>query len=248
MKLERGIIHGGRVLSKRFDRVLRDPSKMWTAGRETRPRALPINLHVGHWTAGHCHEGQLAARVLFAAMESRKGKTGEDLTVSINFGITWDGLIFQFLDTRVAAAVHVGHRPTIKRSIGTECMWPGTASWARELGYSDRFNSEARKWGENTIECMPPSEALLDAWRWLHDALCDASEETNGDIQIPRAITAPRRRMPAPELNRFKGAAEHGNLPTPSTKIDACGYLLDAIDHAAEERRVERLRWQGVTR
>ncbi len=226
MTFPRGIIHGGRVLSTRFDRVLRDPSAMWQKGRETRPRRLPVDLHISHWTAGHCRDGVNSGGKLFRAMEARKNKHGEDLTVSINFSVTWDGLIFQHLDLRTCAAVHVGRRDVIQRSIGTEFTWPGTSEQARELGIE--HTPELRVWGSQRIECMPPSAAMLEAARWLFDALCDLGDETDGEVAIPR-ITAPRERLSVPEMRAFRGFAEHGSMPG-STKVDAMGYMLGIID------------------
>jgi hypothetical protein len=223
----RGIIHGGRVLSKRFDRVIRDPSAMWQKGRETRPRKLPVNLHISHWTAGPAREGLDAGRKLFAAMEARKGQDGErDLTVSINFSVSWDGLIFQHLDLRTCAAVHVGRRDVYSRSVATEFMWPGSSKQARELGLAHK--PELRAWGSQRIECMPPSAAMLEAARWLFDALASLGEETDGEIVIPR-IAAPRRRLSVPEMRPFRGFGEHGSMPG-STKIDCAGYMLDALE------------------
>lgn len=228
MTFPRGIIHGGRVLSPRFDRVMRDPAAMWAKGRETRARVLPVSLHISHWTAGHCRDGLTSGGKLFRAMEARKNKKGEDLTVSINFSVTWDGLIFQHLDLRTCAAVHVGRRDVIQRSIGTEFTWPGTSEQARELGIAHA--PELRAWGSQRIECMPPSPAMLDAARWLFDALASLGEETDGEVCIPR-IAAPRERLSVREMRAFRGFAEHGSM-SGSTKIDCAGYMLDALEAA----------------
>jgi N-acetylmuramoyl-L-alanine amidase len=226
MTFPRGIIHGGRVLSTRFDRVLRDPAAMWAKGRETRPRRLPVDLHVSHWTAGPAREGLDAGRRLFDAMEARKGEGGNDLTVSINFSVSWDGHVFQHLDLRTCAAVHVGRRDVYSRSLGTEFMWPGSTQQAKKLGYE--HTPELRTWGGQRVECMPPSAAMLEAARWLFDAMCDLGEATDGEIDIPR-IAAPRRRLSVAEMRVFKGFGEHGSMPG-STKVDAMGYMLDIID------------------
>ena len=226
MTSPRGIIHGGRVLSPRFDRVMRDPAAMWSKGRETRPRKLPVDLHISHWTAGHCREGLDAGARLFRAMESRKGDAGNDLTVSINFSVSWDGLIFQHLDLRTCAAVHVGRRDVYERSLGTEFMWPGASKQARRLGIAHA--PELRTWGAQRIECMPPSPAMLEAARWLFDALCDLGDETDGEVCIPR-IAASRERLSVREMRDFKGFAEHGSMPG-STKVDCAGYMLDALE------------------
>jgi hypothetical protein len=225
MTFPRGIIHGGRVLSTRFDRVLRDPSAMWQKGRETRPRKLPVDLHVSHWTAGPAREGLDAGARLFRAMEFRKTLSGQDLTVSINFSVSWDGLIFQHLDLRTCAAVHVGRRDVYERSLGTEFMWPGSTQQAKKLGYER--TPELRTWGSQRVECMPPSAAMMEAARWLFDALASLGEETDGEVCIPR-IAAPRERLSVSEMRAFKGFAEHGSMPG-STKVDAMGYMLDLI-------------------
>ena len=221
--IERGIVIGGRVLPG-TDRVLRDSDAWWIAGRETRPRAgATIDLIVGHWTAGPPREGPAAGRSLYRAMESRRSADGSrDLSVSVHFGIAWDGGIWQYLDL-AHGAVHVGHRPTIRRSIGVETMSPGTARMAARLGVEGRVIS--RRVDGHRIECLEPSDALLEAWRWLADVLSRADDDR---LDIPRQCAPSDRRLSVSELARARGAIEHMSLPG-STKIDSCGLLLDAL-------------------
>jgi hypothetical protein len=71
---------------------------------------------------------------------------------------------------------------------------------------------------------------MMEAARWLFDALCDLGGETDGEVCIPR-IAAPRERLGVREMRAFRGFAEHGSMPG-STKVDAMGYILDALEAA----------------
>lgn len=126
MTIEHGIVVGGRVIPG-TERVIRDGAAWWTEGRETRPRdGATIDMLIGHYTAGPARTGPGAGRSLFRAMEVRQNAHGEDLSVSVQMSISWDGLIWQHADLEVGC-VHVGARPVIRRSIGVECMWPGSS-------------------------------------------------------------------------------------------------------------------------
>jgi hypothetical protein len=219
--IERGIIIDGIVLPG-TERVIRDSSAWWTAGRETRPRRYPIELLVGHWTAGHTREGPTAGPRLWRAMESRRAADGGDLSVSVHFSVAWDGLIWQHLDL-AHAAVHVGHRPTITRSIGVECMWPGTARQAARLGAHGQ--TVVRRVDGQRIECMRPSDELLESWRWLAETLAAARDSR---IAIPRRVAPPDRRLTLAQLAQMRGCIEHMHLPD-TRKIDACGLLTESL-------------------
>ena len=218
---DRGILCRGVVLAD-TERVIRDPAAWWTAGRETRPRRWPIDLLVAHWTAGPPREGPTAGRLLFRAMEARRGQSGDDLSVSVHFSISWDGMIWQHLDL-ADAAVHVGHRPTLARSIGVECMWPGTAAQAAKIGADGE--AVLRRIDGAAVRAMRPSDALLDAWRWLAEALARGGAD---GLEIPRKAAPADRRLTAGELARTRGAIEHLHV-TGTTKIDAAGLLVAAL-------------------
>lgn len=220
--IEHGIVVRG-VVQPGTERVIRDSEAWWSAGRETRPRRWPVDLVCGHWTAGNCRTGPTAGRLLWRAMEARRGADGvRDLSVSIHHSISWDGLIWQHLDHE-HAAVHVGHRPTIARSIGIECMWPGTAKQAARLGAEG--DVVVRRWDGARVRCMQPSDEMLEAWRWLVDALSRIHE-------IPRVAAPSDRRLTLPELARHRGVLEHASLPG-TRKVDACGLLIEATGYRA---------------
>ena len=226
--IERGIVVRGRVI-RGSERVLRDSSAWWTAGRETRPRRWPIDLLVGHWTAGNPRTGPTAGPAVWRAMEARTGVGGRDLSVSVHFVISWDGLIWQTLDLE-HAAVHVGHRPTIARSIGVETCWPGTVAQARRLGL-DVWLSETRRVGSHRVQCVRPGDALVESWRWLGEVLAGEAAREHG-IEIPRIAAPVDRRLTSTELASHRGACEHVHIPG-STKIDAAGYLVESLGWAS---------------
>jgi len=226
MTLEHGIVHRGVVLSG-SERVIRDPLATWTKGRETRDRAAVTDVITGHWTAGHHRIGPGAGLRLFRAMEARKSKDGSrDLSVSIHFGVAWDGGIWQYLDLSIAA-VHVGLRHVIARSIGIEPMWAGTSRQARKLGIA--HTPESRTWRAQRIDVCPPSDAMREAVVWLCEYLASdvVREATNGAIDIPHRV-APKRSLTMPEMRRFRGLCEHASLPG-TDKIDAAGEHIDAL-------------------
>lgn len=223
MTVERGIVCRGQVIPG-TERVIRDSAAWWTRGRETRPRRWPIDLLVGHWTAGRPRAGPSSGLAVWRAMEGRTGDGGRDLSVSVHLIVGWDGLIWQTLDL-AEAAVHVGHRPTIARSIGVETCWPGTASQAARLG-ADGI-AEARRVGGQRVRCMRPSDELLEAWRWLGETLAGPAARAHG-IEIPRRAAPADRRLTAAELAAHRGACEHLHIPG-TTKVDAGGYLVEAL-------------------
>lgn len=219
----RGIVISGRVLPH-TERVLREPGVEWTRGRDTRPRQWPVDLLVGHWTGGPPRTGPGAGRAVFRAMNARKRDDGTDLSVSVHFVISWDGLIWQLLDL-AEAAVHVGSREVNARSIGVECCWPGLEVQARKLGVEGLV--ETRTIGTARVKCLRPSDELIDAWRWLADTLTSADADLSR-VQIPRRCAPLSRRLSKPEMTRFAGVCEHYHTPG-TTKLDAAGYLVESL-------------------
>lgn len=211
--IERGILVNGAVLPG-TERVIRDPAAWWTAGeRGTRPRGgRRADRLVGHWTGGHPRSGPTAGPRVVAAMRARKRPDGSPLDVGVHFVIGWDGLIWQTADLG-AATVHVGHRAVNRRSVGVECCWPGTVTQAERLGVDVEHVAPGQARGQR-IRCMAPSPEMLDAWRWLYDALTRAQHPA---LAIPRQ----RGSMERP------GAMEHADVP--GTKVDAAGLLVGAL-------------------
>lgn len=224
--ISRGIVYGGIVLPG-SERVIRDSEATWTKGRETRPRAGTIDLLTGHWTAGPHREGPKAGLLLFKAMEARKSADGSrDLSVSVHFGISWDGAIWQYLDL-AEAAVHVGLRPVIARSVGFEIMWCGTSTQARKLGI--QCSPKRMLWGPHSVDVCPLSDEARDAMVWLCEYLSSDAvrKATNGAIDIPRKV-APTRQLTQPEMRHLKGFCEHASLPA-TEKIDTAGACIDVL-------------------
>lgn len=214
-----GIVLDGQVLHG-TEWVLRD-SDAWWSWDEPRDRpdlrsrhGKPATLLVGHWTGGHPRTGPTAGPRVVRAMRGRLRDDGSLMDVSIHFVIGWDGLVWQCADLAVAT-VHVG-RAINERSIGVETCWPGTATQAERLGVQGVV--ETRRVRGRPVECLRPSDELVASWARLARCLTVAGLAP-GRLEIPR-VTA-REGMP------IAGAGEHYCAPT--TKVDAAGYLLDAL-------------------
>jgi hypothetical protein len=230
MTIAHGIVVGG-VPIPGTERVVRDSRAWWTEGRETRPRAgAAVDMLIGHWTAGPARTGPGAGLSLFRAMEARTNRDGEDLSVSVQLSISWDGLVWQHADLE-AGCVHVGARPIIRRSIGVECMWPGTTGQAARLAVAGP--SVRREIDGVRVSCLTPSDALLESWRWLCDALTGTEARALG-VRIPRRTLGLRRTLG--ELARSPGGVgEHATLPRGApVKIDACGLLMEATGYPSD--------------
>jgi hypothetical protein len=228
-----GLLVDGKVVPG-TDRIRRDPRAWWAPGeRGTRARDSVVDGLVGHWTAGHCRTGEDAGRRVVEAMKARMHPTeNRPLVVAIDFVASWDGLIWQTAPMEVAT-VHAGTigRHSIGRVKGVECTWPGTVAQARKLGIDPGEPLRVRV-GGRVIEVMRPSEALLDAWRYLANVL--ASLGGLGGISIPRQVPRTTMRMTPAQQRRWKGGQEHCHVPD-STKSDAAGLLVDALDWVRAE-------------
>lgn len=223
MTVERGIVVAGEVLPG-TERVIRDPRAWWREPSDDiypRPQGLVIDRIVGHWSAGHPRTGPEAGRRLYEAMLARRkdsngdGKiTDEDelMDVSAHFGIGWDGMIFQLVDLK-DAAIHVGRRLN-RASVGVECMWPGTVTQARRLGMEPARAIKGAARGRS-VQVYPPSDELLDGWRWLVQALTSTAHPL---------LAVPRRRGG----DNAPGILEHCDSRV-GKKVDAGGVLLGAL-------------------
>lgn len=231
---ETGLLLDGKVLDvPGTEFVIRDPRAQWdwkvlTDRPDMRKRIEPIRLLGGHWTAGHNFTGLDAGYRLVTNMKLRKrdddgdGVVDKDdpfADVSVNFGISWDGLIFQFMDLRWAS-VHM-NRYINPRSVGVETMSPGSAKQARKLGIEGR--TEWRTFGapSRRVECFVPSVHLLSGWVTLARILTspEAKKASEGLLDIERVCGSVSRPK--------SGALEH--FMAPSRKNDAGGYLVDSL-------------------
>lgn len=215
---EEGILVAGKVIPG-TERVVRDPHGWWKPGSpDTRARkGSPIDLIVGHWTAGPRRTGLTSGSTLVKAMDSRRNKDGNDLSVSVHFSISWDGIVFQHADLDIAT-VHIGFSPAIVRSIGVEVMSPGTVTMAKKLKLP--YTAVTKTWDGSKIQAVAFSSEQEEAWKWLTRTLATY-------FQIPY-LPAPRTRFTPKQMAAFKGICEHANIPL-SKKTDAAGLLLDLI-------------------
>jgi hypothetical protein len=227
--IEPGLIVGGHVVPG-TDWVRRDSRAWFEAGqRGTRDRGgVETDILAGHWTGGPCRTGEGTARLVVAAMRARKRDDGSPLDVGIHGVIGWDGLVWQTADL-ATATVHVSDRRVIRRSIGFETCWPGTASQARKLGIDGPY---AAAWivGHKTV-VLPPSEALLASWVRLAETLASLPPETG--ISIPRHVPVfgASRRFSLREQRAWSGGQEHCHIPS-TRKLDGGGYLVGALSAA----------------
>lgn len=221
MTIERGLVLDGRVLPG-TDWILRDSAAWWSLpadAADLRARTEPISLLVGHWTGGHPRTGPTAGPRVVSAMRAREREDGTPMSVSIHFVIGWDGLTWQTADL-AHVALHAGGRTTNGRSVGVETCWPGTADQARRLAVDGV--EERRLVRGRAVRCLRPSDELVASWVRLARVLSapETRRLTDGRIAIDRVCASPR--LPV------SGAAEHMSVPG-TTKVDAAGYLLDAL-------------------
>lgn len=211
-----GIVVNGDVLPG-TERVIRDSDAWWEAGAlGTRPRGgRKASWLVLHWTGGRPRTGPLAGPKVVRAMKARKRKDGSPMDVGIHFVVSFDGIIWQTADLGIGT-VHVGHRAINAGSVGVECCWPGTAKQAAKLGVElSGWGTEVGTARGQRVHCMRPSAELVDAVRWLYDALTMASHH---------ALEIPRKRG---RVDRH-GVMEHCDVPG-GTKVDAAGLLVAAL-------------------
>lgn len=227
---EFGLLVGGKVVPG-TELVHRSPRAWWSwddprdrADLRRRPARGDTTLLVGHWTAGPIREGEEAAVATVAAMKSRQRADGTPMSVSIHFVIGWDGQVWQTADVSVATIHASGVSPY---SVGVECAWPGTAEQADAIRASLERRSrpvhpgylappETRMVRGRRVPCLPPSTKLLSGWHALAELLSELPADLG--IVIPRQVDPIAKR----------GACEHQHAPG-TTKVDAAGYLVDAL-------------------
>lgn len=221
--MERGIIIAGDVLQG-TDRVIREPWAWWkepSGDIYPRPKGASIDKIIGHWTGGHPRTGPSAGRRLWSMMDKRRKDTNGDgrltnedelMDVSVHFGVAWDGGIWQFTDLE-NAAIGAGRRLNL-RGIHVECMWPGFYNQAKRLKMPAAEAARGFARG-SAVKCYPPSEAMLDGWRWLVRELTSSAHPL---------LAIPMRRG-----GEFEpGILEHCDS-TVGKKLDAGGLLVGAL-------------------
>lgn len=224
--VERGLLIGGKVVPG-TEWIRRDPDAWWAEGeRGTRKRAKEVDLYLGHWTAGHPHTGESAARKVVANMKARKKKDGSPMNVGIDFVISWDGLLWQTAPWETAT-VHVSRGDVNARAKGVECCSPGTAANAKRLGVQLVTETVRVKVGSGYVDAIVPPKAMVATWVRLGNLL--ASLTGVGGLSIPRQVPdLGGRRFTLKQQRGWRGGQEHYQVPG-TTKVDHAGLLLDAL-------------------
>lgn len=218
-----GIVVGGVVLPG-TEWVLRDPHAWFAPDYADAPprKYWPITQMVFHWTGGMPHTSADAAQTVVRNMKARLRVDGTEMSVSCHFVVSWDGVVFQVCDL-ARMAIHAG-RVLNRDGIGIEQCWPGTERQMMKLranGYVQRRFADG-----NELDCMRPSEAMINASCRLAEALVVAPASAR--IQIPRVVPASTKRMRSRAAASFRGACEHVHSPG-SKKLDCAGYVIDAL-------------------
>ncbi len=211
MNVESGVVINGEVLPCPF--VLRVPGVGWAPSEwGCRPRKGHIVDQVClHWTGSPTSKGPEGLRQGVRNMKARPSKVRPGkLEVGIHFIVLEDG-VYQTADMGVAT-VHVGHRPTILRSVGIEIDYPGTHAQALKLGVEhETVRGVARGL---PVKAMRPPEALVQHVVRLVDWL---TSTTHPAMRIPRQ----RGGIGKP------GILEHADVS--DVKVDTAGVFFGAL-------------------
>lgn len=211
MESERGILVNGEVLPG-TERVLRRPDAWWARGDIgwLSRAGHTIDQITTHWTGSTTSTGPDAARIAVRNTKARKGKTGQPLKVGVHFYVFGDS-IWQTADL-ADGFFHVGHRPTVRRSVGIEADYPGTHAQALKLGVPHEVFRGFAKGGP--VKAMVPPAEVTEGLVWLVSALCSAQHPA---MRIPRK----RGGLGKP------GIIEHCDCP--GEKLDTAGAFLGAL-------------------
>jgi len=184
-----------------------------------RVRKGACTLGVGHWTGGE-------AGITSATDD---GKRVYDVLVardlSVHFTIGYDGTVWQYADPAKVVCLHAG--------AVNEFSW-GCEVVNRGLPPDQGRNREevSHRVHGRMIRQLAFTQAQLDAWLWL----CDAVQ---GALGLPRAVpTTPSGpvsdRIPDAKLRAFRGVVEH--YAASSTKVDAGTQLVRHLLSAGYDR------------
>lgn len=174
-----------------------------------RTRTQPCTLGVGHWTGGEAGTASAAddGKRVYDVLKSRD--------LSVHFTIGYDGTIWQYADPAKVTCFHAGAVNNF--SWGCEVV-------NRGLPPDQGRNREevAYRVHGRLVKQLAFTQAQLDAWLWL----CDAVQ---GALGLPRAVPAGplepvSERIADLKLKAFRGVVEHLNAS--STKVDGGTQLL----------------------
>jgi hypothetical protein len=218
---ESGIVYAGTVIPD-TGFVNREPSFWWDERSvRARPAGEPPSQLCWHWTGGPPREGPGAGSSVVRAMKARKP------AVSIHFVISWDGLVWQTADISRTTAHAGGH--INPRSIGVEICWPGTAKQAETLRV--KGVAERRAVAGHSVMCLRPSDAVISASVRLAEALASALPSLPRQVPASASGELLMARMTQAQVRSWRGALEHLHAPG-TTKVDAGGYLIEALHRA----------------
>lgn len=235
-----GLLLGGKVVPG-GEWITRDGRAWWKAGdygTKRRTIGQPIDLVVGHWTAGEAgvrymdDDGPFIVEVMRnrPSNDPVLAAQGVKLKVSIHFVIGADGTTWQTADPLTTTAIHVGMGAVNDRSIGIEIVSPGTGPMhpARPRPTVRHRMLPTPKYPSGRLVPMRayyPSQ--IDAWVRLVELLCSRLPIPR---QVPRGADGGLEidRFTKPEQRRWKGIQEHYHLPT-TNKRDAGTQLIGAL-------------------
>ncbi len=212
MTIETGVVINGTVLPCPF--VMRVPGVGWEPAEwGCRPRRGHTADQVClHWTGSTTSHGSDGLRKGVRNMKARKStrRPGQKLEVGIHFLALADG-VYQVADLGVAT-VHVGHRPTILRSVGIEIDYPGTHAQALKLGVP---HESVRGVAHGlAVKAMRPPEALVAHVVALVNWLT--------------SLEHPAVRIPRQRGGKGKpGVIEHADVS--DEKVDTAGVFFEAL-------------------
>lgn len=240
-----GLLLAGRVVPE-TGWIVRDGRAWWGPddhATKRRPIGQPVNLLVGHWTAGEAGSRRADddGPFIYGVMRNRPSSVpalaaqGVKMKVSIHFVIGVDGTVWQTADPLTTVAIHVGMGSINARSVGVEVVNPGTGPMLPERP-RDRIAHRMLPTGKlpkgRLVRQLAFYPAQVDAWCRLAELLAD-------HLPIPRQVPARADgsdlevdRFTKPEAARWTGAMEHYHVPT-TTKVDAGTQLIRALRYQA---------------
>jgi hypothetical protein len=222
--IESGLLIDGLVIPN-TSWIQRDSSAWYTTGDDdVYRRAAPARLITYHWTAGPRRTGATAAQRTYKAMQARRKANGEEMSVSAQFVISDDGLLFQLADLKLCCV----HADVLfnRGGIGVEYTYPGTVANAEEIK-SPVGAVEIRSVAGRKVECLLPSSAALATAVRFSELLVSLK---NPRLAVQRVAYTQRERMTRTQMAKASGVLEHYHAES-TTKVDAAGFFVDA--HAA---------------
>jgi hypothetical protein len=176
-----------------------------------------IRWGVLHWTGGGKRVGLKGAKQIHRTLE-RRG-------LSVEFAITDDGTIWQFVDPVFQRCAHAGRINKI--SLGVEVSGPG---WLRRyFGLRKHYQATVHGWTTKFIDYLPEQQQAVNA---LADALGAAG------VVLPMVTTEPYERLLTSHFYRGGGWCGHlhcDRLRKKHPKCDPGPAPLEALEAHLEK-------------